>query len=70
MILDSNEPYYILRWIYFYYTDSMAPGIVEEHDHRTFTSVSLAREFYNKKKRDRSCKEFELYYIQSEKMDL
>jgi hypothetical protein len=70
MILDNHKPYFVLGWTYFYYPDSMAPARIEEYNNRTFTSESLAREFYNKKKQDRSCTNFELYYIQSQKIDL
>lgn len=72
MILDfdNDKPYYILSWINSWYTDSFAPGIEWENQYKAFTSESLAREFYNKKKDDKSCKNFELYYLQSQKIDL
>jgi hypothetical protein len=70
MFLDTDSPYYVLEWVEIWYTDSFAPGVEREYKHKTFTSESLAREFYDKKKKEKLCQSFELHRVESSRISL
>lgn len=68
--LNNKEPY-ILTWLEIWYKDSLAPfPPTPEENWKSFSSIGKAREFYLKKKDNKSCRSFELYHIQSRKIDL